>query len=334
MNKEKKFIELIANVMTRSGVQLNRIYESDSEILPYKNSILLFTMDEFSQEDLLRDHDPYLLGWDLAIAGISDILASGGRPLFYAHSLVISKKWTEDFTEAFCTGVADVLKKSGISFIGGDFGKSEIWRYTVAVIGEAVGKPILRTKAAVDELIYLSGRIGSGNLEAFLKFYSDKKILGKVVRSARNCFLLRIKESLLIGKYATSCIDTSDGALNALNTLAEMSNKGYALKDLPYIKAGLLVTKLLNMSKTLLFLGECGEYELLFTIKKEDEKNFLAQAKRQRMQFFNIGKITEPGIKILEEDNKEINLKSFNIRARDFEEVKVYLNELINFLKL
>jgi len=333
MNKEKELIKLIASVMPRTRAQLNKLYESDSEIIRYKNNNFLFTIDEFSQEDMLAERDPNILGWNLAVGGISDILATGGKPLFYAHSLVINRKWTKDYIKLFCQGVAAVLKKSKIFFIGGDFGKSEVWRYTVVVIGKPITKPILRTKAAIGDLIYLSGKVGTGNLEAVLTLHSDKKELEKIGKSVRNRFRLRIKEAVLINRYATSCIDTSDGVFHALNTLAEMSNKGYATKNLPYIRSGLLVTKLLAIPKTILFLGECGEYELLFTIKKEDENKFLFRARKQNLRFFKIGQITKPGIKTLSEDHRRIDLNGFNIRARSYQEINVYLKKLVNFLK-
>lgn len=317
MNKEKKLINLIAKIMPWSDAQLNKLFESDSEILKFGQRNILFTIDEFSKEDMLREHDPYILGWNLAVGGISDILASGGRPLFYAHSFVINRNWTEDYIKEFCSGVADVLKESDTFFIGGDLGQADDWSYTIACIGEIIDKPILRTSAKNDNLIYLSGEIGAGNLEALLKLQADKKV--------KNRFYLRIKESALLSKFATSCIDTSDGVFNALETLAEMSNLGYEVTNLPYLKTDLIA----KIPEILLFLGECGEYELLFTIKKEDELKFLREAKRQNLYFYKIGQMSSKEKKNL----KNIDLSKINIRARDFADVKDYLKELQQCIK-
>ena len=91
MSREKDIITRIANQLPRSNKQLNNLFESDSEIIQFGSKKLLLTIDEFSDEDHFRNHDPYILGWNLAVATISDILASGGQPTFYGHSIIIDK---------------------------------------------------------------------------------------------------------------------------------------------------------------------------------------------------------------------------------------------------
>jgi thiamine-monophosphate kinase len=329
MNKEKRIIALIDQIMPKSKAQLNRLHESDTEIVKFGQKDLLVTMDEFSQEDMLREHDPYNLGWNLAVGAISDILASGGRPLYYAHSMTINNNWTEEYVKDFSRGVAAVLKKADTSFIGGDFGQSEIWRYTAMCLGEPIHKPVLRSQAQEGDLLYLTGEVGAGNLEAVLKLYTNKQVLGAIIKKVKNCFQLRIAESILVSKYATSCIDTSDGCFNALNTLAELSHKGYEVARLPYLKYGLMASELMGLPKTMLFLGECGEYELLCTIRSRDEEKFLAEARQQKLKFHKIGQITSPGKKILQEDGREMDLTQINLSGRDFSDVKEYISELI-----
>ncbi len=333
MNEESKIISLISGVLPRSTQQINRLFEADSEVIRYRGGKLLYNIDEFSQEDLFRDDDPYTLGWNIAVGAISDILATGGTPLYYAHSLVVSKNWTEDYIKLFAAGIADVLKKAGVSFIGGDFGRSEIWRCTATVIGELEGEPLMRSGARAGDSIYISGRIGLGNIEAGLKLYADKKLLKKLTQPVKNRFALRMEEALMIKEYASSCIDTSDGVFNALNAISEMSNTGYIIDDLPYIKAGLLLAKALSMPRTLLFLGECGEYELLFTVRKEIEADFLNKAKENNLVYYKIGEVTERSVRVLNEDGKKYGLSNLNIRARDFDFPKEYLNGLTAFLK-
>lgn len=333
MNKEKRLIELIARVMPKSGLQLNRLYESDAEVIRYQNTTFLLTVDEFSEEDMFRDDEPYTLGWNLAVGGISDIEATGGKPLFYAHSLVVARRWKESYIKLVSRGIADVLRRTGTFFIGGDFGTGEGWRYTAVVIGTPINKPLLRTGAGKGDIIYLSGKIGAGNLEALLKIYSGKKVFTKTFPPAKNHFRIRTREAVLISKYATAGIDTSDGVFNAVNTLTEMSSKGYFLTSLPYLPAGLAMARAFLLPPDFLFLGECGEYELLFTIKKRDKGKFLGQAKEKGLRFFEIGEVTEPGIRTLQEKDRKIDLNEFGARARDYKEIKGYLKAMKYFLE-
>lgn len=334
MGKEHDLIKMISSIMPRSQHQLNQLFESDAEIIDFGGKRMLFNIDEFSQEDHFREDDPFSLGWNLAVGTLSDILATGGRPLFYAHSMVTSEKWDRDFIKSFSQGVAAVLEKSQVSFIGGDLGKSPVWQYTAAVIGVLEGKPILRSGAKAGDVIYISGKIGAGNLEAFLKISSEKKRTGRLAKLIKTRFPLRIGEAELIRKYATSCIDTSDGVFNALNTISEMSGTGYEVSDLPYLKTGELASKIFSIPKTLLFLGECGEYELLFTVCPQDEEFFfLKEAQSKGWEFTKIGRITESSKRVLHEDQKTFELSPLNIRARDFDQIKTYIKTLIDFIK-
>ncbi|MCD4745255.1 MAG: hypothetical protein K8R58_03045, partial [Bacteroidales bacterium] len=126
MNKEKKIINNFLSQLPKSSQHINDFFESDAEIIDFGSKQMLFTTDEFSGEDMLRDDDPYMLGWNMAVCTISDILASGGTPKFYAHSVQVSKNWDHSYIENFSKGIADVLNLSGAAFIGGDLGMSKV----------------------------------------------------------------------------------------------------------------------------------------------------------------------------------------------------------------
>lgn len=332
MNKEKETINKILSQLPKSKKHINEFYESDAEIIEFGSKKLLFTTDEFSSEDLFRDNDPHVLGWNMAVCTISDILASGGIPKFYAHSIGADiTKWNLEYVKLFAKGIADVLNLSGASFIGGDLGISKDWHYTGICLGET-NKTITRKGAEAGDHIFITGNIGAGNLEAALILYSENKLIGKLIKRYKNYFKLRLKESLVIKNYADSCIDTSDGVLNALNTLAEINNVGYKVNKLPYLKEGVLACKLLSKPKTLLFMGECGEYELMFTIKKKDENEFLNQARSKEIKVHRIGEITRDSEKILDEGGKRIHFDNFEISGRNYDNVRNYLDDLTDYL--
>ncbi|MDP2924463.1 MAG: AIR synthase related protein [Candidatus Omnitrophota bacterium] len=332
VNDEKKIIEMITGMFPESKQHLNKCFESDAEVISFADKRLLFTIDEFSSEDMFRDNDPYFLGWNVAAGGISDISACAGIPLFYGHAMVVSTAWNKDFIKKFTQGVADVLKKTDTAFIGGDFGKAKDWRCTAVVIGKAGNKLLSRKGAAVGDKIYLSGKIGLGNLEAAFKFYSHDKRLKIVSTIVKSKFPLRLKESVFISDYATCCIDTSDGVFNALNILAEINSIGYEIRDLPYIDIGSFGASAISLPKELLLLGEAGEYELLFTIRPSDEQVFIKRAKQEGFSFYKIGKFIESS-RVLFDRNRLIDLSGLHVRARDFDDRKEYLEYLINYLK-
>lgn len=301
--KERELIEKLAKIMPGTGLRQNRIFESDSEVLNFAGKNMLFTTDEFSGEDMFSEKDPYVLGHNIAVGAISDIYASGGTPLFYAHSLTVNELFNEKFLEKFYRGIAGVLTEAGAAFIGGDFGRAGEWRCCASVIGVSE-RPVFRSGAKAGDNIYITGKVGGGNLQAAAMIYN--------INAAGIKFKLRKAESELIRQYATSCMDTSDGAFNAVNTISRMSGTGFDLFNIPYIKAGRIAAKLLGLPEEMLFFCECGEYELLFTAPRE-------------LPFYKIGRVTESG-KLLH--NKDIS--KINISAREFENMADYLKAVKN----
>jgi thiamine-monophosphate kinase len=331
INEEKKMIEMINGMFPQSERRMSKCFEADAEMISFDDKKLLFTIDEFSAEDMLRDDDPFNLGWNIAAGAISDIYACAGKPLFYAHAMAVSDEWNEDFIKKFSQGIAAVLKETGTVFMGGDLGKSDRWRYTAAVIGQPI-KSINRKGSAVGDSIYISGKIGAGNVDAALKIYADDPRFKMIASVLRHRFPLRIKESGLIGEYATSCIDTSDGVLNALNALADINGVGYEIGQLPYVDIGSLGAVAVSLPKELLFLGEAGEYELLCTIPLKDEQVFLDVARQKGVTFYKIGKVVHAS-RTLDEGQRSIDLSKLHIRARDFDQHREYLECLMGYLK-
>jgi len=81
-----------------------------------------------------------------------------------------------------------------------------------------------------------------------------------------------------------------------------------------------------------LFAGECGEYELLFTIKKQDEKQFLTEAKIEGYKFYHLGEVTNKDIRMVKNNDQYIQFNDFNISARDFSCLSDYLNKLEDYI--
>jgi thiamine-monophosphate kinase len=327
MPAEKEIIEIMEKVLPQG--RLNRCHESDCEIVLIGGKPYLFTTDEFSAEDRFCDQDPLQLGWNIAAGAISDIYACGGAPMYYAHSLTVASTWDIEFVEGFARGVADVLKKSGALFIGGDCGQAREWRCCVSVIGSCEDAPLTRVGARPGHVIYLSGRIGAGNVQAAMNLIPSGKLRIPGLSGIR--FSLRGKEAGLIRRYASSCIDTSDGVWKAISIIADINGCGYAIDTLPYHRAGALLAKAVSLPRIMLFLGECGEYELLFTAPPDYENQLLKEAKENGMRIFRLGSITKYG-RTAADGGDTIDLSSLKIEARDFDSARQYVKALADWI--
>jgi thiamine-monophosphate kinase len=283
---EKNIIKKIAEILPRSALQMNGLFESDAEILREGGDYRLFTIDEFSHEDRFYEKDGYLLGWNVAAGTMSDVAASGGATQYFGCSLTVNKQFGERFTLDFTRGMADVLKAENAAFIGGDFGRAKEWRAACFAVG-ATEKPVLRSGAKAGDHIYLTGALGAGALQA----------IGKPCKF----------QTRKLPEGATAAVDTSDGAWNGLCEIAAQSGAGFEIFDVPYLLAGLEACRKWRLPKEFLFFCECGEYELLFTSPLE-------------LPYLKIGEITPSGKRLRGRD-----VSGFGVRARDYKNAIQYV---------
>lgn len=329
---EKELINIFLAELPASQYMQNRFFESDAEVLTCGNGKLLFTTDEFSEEDFFRTDNPFRLGYNLAVATISDILAVSGTPYAYAHAVKVSTSWDKDYVTQIARGISTVLKMCEIGSIGGDIGMAEKWDYTGICLGFS-SNPLSRKGAQTGDKIYLTGTVGAGNIEAAFALYGHKGLVRFGSQLVKNYFSLRLNESKLIGQWASCCIDTSDGALISLNTLADLNRLGYKVGNLPYHNAAKMLCRLLHVPKEILFMGECGEYELLFSVPPYQNEAFLESANSANLKFTLIGEFTQTTDRLLSEDSKRWDLKQCNISARDYSSKRDYLDKLLDFLQ-
>ena len=134
------------------------------------------------------------------------------------------------------------------------------------------------------------------------------------------------KSLKLIHPLASACIDTSDGIFQSLESLAEASGVGYHILQIPLIHGSQLIARMLGIPAEMLYLGECGEYELLFTIPQQQAHLLEREAKKQGLRFFCIGEIKPSGQKIIHTlDGNSMEMENTPGRARDAGDIRIWL---------
>ena len=81
-----------------------------------------------------------------------------------------------------------------------------------------------------------------------------------------------------------------------------------------------------------MLLGECGEYELVFTIPETEYITFLHHANALNLHFNLLGHVTESPERLLNTVDREIDFSLFEIRGRDYTNVSLYLEDLTHYL--
>jgi thiamine-monophosphate kinase len=330
MMEETELIRLFLDALPHRPEDANAFFERDAESIELRGRRFLFTIDGFDDEDHFRTDDPYLLGRNLATGTVSDIFACGGTLLQYGHSVTVSNEWDTEFISRFSRGIADVITECGGQFAGGDLGCSSRWHYTGVAIGQAE-RTLTRKGARPGDLLYLSGEVGAGNVEAAYALLAGDPALAATSQDPPLRLPLRHREGQCLIRHASACLDTSDGLLSALRTLSNVNGTGYEIHDIPYAQYCRDMLDALGLPHELLMAGECGEYELLCVLPREKEQDFLRDTRNAGLLFHSIGTITERGTAWLHADGQTMDLADYTHSARQFEDHRDYLRMLIGY---
>ena len=223
---------------------------------------------------------------------LSDMAAMGASAKW--ASLVFSMpsidyKWVEDFI----IGFSNLANKNNVDLIGGDTIRGpEFFAVTLQGYVEQ-DQFINRSNAKEGDLIYITGHLGSAAYGLELIISNNQNDSGHFIHS----FLYpspRIKESILIAKYASAMIDISDGFYCDLRKISSELNKGFKVDVLTLPIEPNLIEKTSKDRAINLALTGGDDYELCFTVPEKHEKQFLNELTSEFDTLFTcVGKITD-----------------------------------------
>jgi thiamine-monophosphate kinase len=333
---ENKIINDLTKSFHRSPKQLNKVHETDAEIIELENSPynLAITIDTISEEIKTGLYsDPYQIGWMSVMVNMSDLAAVGASPLGIVISQIFPQNISGEEIKIIQDGINDACKKCETFVLGGDtnFGDELI------ISGCAVGtvekeKHLKRVGCKDRDKIYATGIVGNGNAFAAQKLLSqnfkpDSHLYRKDKLENTETLIeyypsAKFEWKNILINYASSCIDTSDGVLSSLDQLMRLNNIGFRFRN-DWHEALDPSSKHLfakyNFPLWLLLAGEHGEFELLFSIPEEKEAEFLNEADRLNLNpVYLADAISEQNIK-LDLYHKERIIDSEKIRNLAFE---------------
>ena len=290
-NKEAAMIRRIAGNFTRHPFQVNQLMEADAEIIPYHGEYLVLKTDGVHEEIKTKLYeDPALIGWMAVTAPVSDIAAVGAVPEGILLSLQLPQNESEHWLAKFQEGINHACRHYNIYVLGGDTNFSDSVSISATVVGHIKsGRPLLRTGMKPGDCLYATSLLGAGNAFAYSRFFNQALEIG--FRPAA-----RLIESKIVRTYATSCIDTSDGLFPALAVLSEVNKVGFDLQT-PLIKLlsedAMSVHRHAELPEWMLLAGPHGEYELLFTIAGEKQRDFEIECKSEGWSPVYLGKVVD-----------------------------------------
>ncbi len=227
--KEKEFINIIKNVLQSDYIGDDCAYLKDLGIVVSQDSLV---EDVHFKKDLIS---PYQLGYKSVMVNISDICASGAKPSYMTISLSLPNDINSDFVKEFyegakkaCNPHPDSLPKGegeNIEIVGGDITSADKIYVSVCAIGDAKGRNISSRKNAKEGYkVIVSGLHGSScaGLKLLLDGKTEPQKFVKAHLEPQAQVEFGSKAGLNI-KTTYAMMDTSDGLMDALSTIANES---------------------------------------------------------------------------------------------------------------
>jgi thiamine-monophosphate kinase len=242
---------------------------------------------------------------------LSDLAAKGAIPIGYLLSVALPKTVGNKFFKDFSDGLNEVQKLFDLNLLGGDTvvteGKIVI---TATLIGEVPsGSMVKRDGAKVGNSIWVSGTLGDAylGLKTIFEANSNLNINQNDIKHFRSAYYSPVPRLLVakqLRKYATACIDISDGLVADALHLSQASNVNLTINidDIPISDQSqrwlLFQSDYDEALKNFLNWGD--DYELLFTSNSNNDDLFKRVSSELGLRLTKIGKVRKgEGVNVL-----------------------------------
>ena len=260
----------------------------------------------------LNTVSPQRLGHKSLAVNLSDLAASGAKPLAFTLSLAlprIDEAWLKGFSE----GMLALADLHHCELIGGDTTQGPL-TIGITVFGEVPpGDALLRNGAQAGDDIYISGSVGDARL-ALEVFRGNLSVSTGDFESAR----LRMEQpeprvalGMALRGIANACIDVSDGLAGDLGHILKASQVGAVLttdwiQDSAAISPALQALPFARRLDMALAGGD--DYELLFTAPPDQADAVQEAANDCDVSITCIGRITSGvGLQVLDSQGVPIS---------------------------
>jgi thiamine-monophosphate kinase len=320
---ERKIIELFAKHFDKrvcSNVAL--AIGDDCAVLKLGDDrcLLVSTDTVLEATHIPKEMTPEQIGKYAVNVVLSDIAAMGGSPLGLVFSITLPPDLDEEFIHKLGYGLESAAKEHNTCIVGGDTQKAE----EIAITGTGLGtvsekKVLLRSGAKVGDSICVTGNIGS----AAAGFYCLTRDLACPERFIKKALepKARLEAGGTIAGLASSCIDISDGLALSIHEITSQSKVGSLIYEdgIPIDKGLMGVEKMSGVSAREMVFYKGGDFELLFTIDKENYKEVEEQLKKLSTKVAKIGEITVKGNKVIDKagETRELEMRGWDAFKED-----------------
>ncbi|RBQ22819.1 Thiamine-monophosphate kinase [Candidatus Methanobinarius endosymbioticus] len=264
----------------------------------------------------------FQMGQKAITVNVSDLAAMGSNPIGILISLAVPTDLKLTYFDEIIDGILDICYKYKIPLIGGDTNEAD----EIIISGTALGivdtnNTLKKSGFSNGDYIAVTGEIGLASLgfeilkeenykiikNELKKGKIDQKIVDLAIEKALNP-TAKINEGKILGKFASSATDITDGLNSELHELHESNNQTNKLDNLglriyenklakmPNFNGIVIISKILNKNPLDIILNIGEDFEILFTsnMDKNKIKNYYKEKySNKNFDFYIIGDINE-----------------------------------------
>ena len=262
------------------------------------------------------DVHPKLLGHKALAVNLSDLAASGARPLAFTLALSMPRA-DASWCQAFADGLFALAEQHDCELVGGDTTQGPL-NICITVFGEVpAGQALLRSGAQVDDDIWVSGSLGDARiaLDALLRQHALPPAVLAQARQRLEQPTPRVALGMALRGIASSCLDVSDGLLGDLNHILEASRVGARIdanitRSLMQARRHPLMAALAMSRIDACTLAGGDDYELCFTAPSNAQAAVRDAAAQAGVPVTCIGRIeAERGIRVMTPGGQQLPLR-------------------------
>ena len=239
--------------------------------IPQQQNLVVTTDTLISDVHFLANTSAFDIGYKSLAVNLSDLAAMGATPKWVTLALTMphaDETWLTQFSQGFF----ELANYHQVQLIGGDMTHGPL-SITVQAFGLIPHQQaLLRSKAKVHDLIYVSGTVGDAGLA--LAYLKKKKSASSFLSSRLNRPEPRVELGKNLLSFAHAAIDISDGLYTDLKHILDESKVGANLYVEKIPLSPEVKTTLTKDAAITLALTSGDDYELCFTIPA-DKKNLL-----------------------------------------------------------